>query len=90
MTNMVELQGGPYDGERLQVDDLLGRLEFEEKRETPLDVKGALLGGERVKVQDWENPDLIIHTYSRVEPAKVRGGARVYEYVKDRPLEDRS
>lgn len=87
MTYTVELQGGPNDGQRIEVDELLGRFEFAEKRDVELDVRGDLLAGKRVSVQDWEHPDEVIHIYSRTEPAKVRGGARVYVYVQHQPLE---
>ena len=87
MTFKVELSGGPNDGQQITVDELLGRLEFTEERDTPLDVKGDLLAGKRVSVEDWEDPGSISHWYSRSEPARHRNGARVYRYVKHQPLE---
>lgn len=85
MTALVELSGGPNDGQVLEVDELLGRLEFREDRTKPLDVLGSLRAGDRVPVEDWESPGTISHWYSRTEPPVVRAsGARVYVYVDHR------
>ena len=79
---IVELSGGPWDGQRLPVEDeeLLGRFEFVEERTKPLDVIGQLRAGEVVSVTDWENAGSIIHTYSRTQ--RRHNGAIVYEHVR--------
>jgi hypothetical protein len=81
--HLVELIGGPYDGQRPKVDALLGTLNFHEQRDHPTapNIGKRLLAGERIPASELEFPGVIVHVYSRDEPIRNINGAVVYRYV---------
>jgi hypothetical protein len=79
---LIEFVGGPIDGERRAVPQLLGRLEYLEPLQIPRRPIGERLeAGEQVPAKEILEPQFVVHLYSRSEPARVINLARVYTYV---------
>jgi hypothetical protein len=76
---VVELVGGPQDGERRQLGVLTAVIEYEEPRRDTPPLGPRLEAGERILASEVENYGLIVHRYGRTE--RKINGAWVYEYL---------